>query len=182
MRSRVAGTGAFLSAVRLFVAVWPSAEVVATLRGLPRPVVPKLRWTTEDQWHVTLRFLGDVPEEAGRAVLAEVRFGSRPRAVMGPEVGRSGDQLVHVPVAGLEALAAAVEEAAVAVGGPPAARRFWGHLTLGRANRRRADLRRLAGTPVDGAWDVGEVTLVASALHPQGARYSVVARVPLPTP
>ena len=50
--------------MRLFVAAWPPADVVEALRGLDRPVVTGMRWTTADQWHVTLRFLGDVDDPA----------------------------------------------------------------------------------------------------------------------
>ncbi len=48
--------------MRLFVAVWPSAAVVDELRGLERPARPGVRWTTADQWHVTLRFLGEMED------------------------------------------------------------------------------------------------------------------------
>ncbi|NIR41602.1 MAG: RNA 2',3'-cyclic phosphodiesterase, partial [Actinobacteria bacterium] len=43
---------------RLFVAVWPPPSVVDLLARLPRREEPGVRWTTEAQWHVTLRFLG----------------------------------------------------------------------------------------------------------------------------
>ena len=167
--------------MRLFVAVWPSAEVVSALRALPRPAVPGLRWTTEDQWHVTLRFFGEAEVEAAAEALASVRFGSRPEAVMGPSVGRFGDSILHVPVAGLDELAAVVVAATADMGRPPPDRPFRGHLTLGRVNRGRAGLRPLVGTPLAGRWEVGELTLVASRLGREGARYSVVRRVPLPT-
>jgi 2'-5' RNA ligase len=48
--------------VRLFVAVWPNEEVTARIAALDRPEVRGLRWTTPDQWHVTLRFLGQVED------------------------------------------------------------------------------------------------------------------------
>ena len=66
--------------MRLFVAVWPTPAVVEELGALPRPAAPGLRWTTADQWHVTLRFLGDAdPGEAADAVSAVVHRPSRPR-------------------------------------------------------------------------------------------------------
>jgi 2'-5' RNA ligase len=167
--------------VRLFVAIWPSPEVVAALRAMPRPVVPGLRWTTEDQWHVTLRFLGEEDEAAAAEALGRLRFGSRPVAEVGPAVARLGDGILHVPVAGVDGLASAVGAATADVGMPPPARPFRGHLTLARANRRGASLRGLVGTPLAGRWEVEEVALVASRLHPQGARYSVVRRVTLPS-
>ena len=42
---------------RLFVAVWPPDDVLDRLAVLPRPEVDGLRWTDQDHWHVTLRFL-----------------------------------------------------------------------------------------------------------------------------
>jgi 2'-5' RNA ligase len=167
--------------VRLFVAVWPSTEVVATLRALPRPAVPKLRWTTEDQWHVTLRFFGEAEVEEAATALRSVRFGTGPEAVLGPAVGRLGGSIVQVPVAGLDGVAAAVVAATGGVGAPAPDRPFRGHLTLGRVNRGRADLGGLVGTPLAGRWEVGELTLVASRLGRSGARYEVVERVSLPT-
>lgn len=165
------------------MAVWPSPEVMDVLRALPRPPVPGLRWTTEDQWHVTLRFLGEASVEGAGAALRGLRHGERPEAVVGPHTERLGRTIVHLPVAGLDSLAAAVVAATAGVGEePPADRPFRGHLTLGRANRGRADLRAVGGVPAAGRWTVDEVTLVASRLHPKGARYEVVERVSLPTP
>ena len=164
------------------MAVWPSPEVMDVLRALPRPSVPGLRWTTEDQWHVTLRFLGEADVEEASAALRGLSYDSgRVEAALGPRTERLGRTIVHVPVAGLDALAAAVVVATAAAGEPPPDRPFRGHLTLGRANRGRADLRAAAGVAAEGRWPVEEVTLVASRLHPQGARYEVVASVPLPS-
>src|ERR1700674_5370013 len=46
--------------MRLFVAVWLPAPVLAQLDDLARPEMAGVRWTTIDQWHVTLRFLGEL--------------------------------------------------------------------------------------------------------------------------
>ena len=45
---------------RLFVAVWPSADVLDALERLPRPPLAGARWTTRRQWHVTVRYFGVV--------------------------------------------------------------------------------------------------------------------------
>ena len=161
--------------MRLFVAVWPSAAVVDAVRGMPRPETDALRWTTEDQWHVTLRFLGEAEVDGVALALAGVDAPAT-TAVMGPVTGRFGRRIVHVPVSGLDDVAAAVWSAL-----GPEDRPFTGHLTLARArDRRGVDLRPYCGVPIAGEWRVDEITLVASHMSPKGARYEIVERFPLP--
>ena len=165
---------------RLFVAVSPPDRVLDRVAALDRPTVAGLRWTGREQWHVTLRFLGrvDAVDDAVRA-LASVRAAPT-EAVAGPAVGRFGHRVLHVPVAGLEELAAAVTAATAHVGQPPEDRPFVGHLTLARvAKGARVDLRRLDGQLVSGRWVVDEVCLVESHLSREGARYEVLERVRL---
>lgn len=164
-------------AVRLFVAVRLPAAVLDLVRALPRPDRPGVRWTTEEQWHVTLRFLGNVDDgDAAVDALRSVRAAPC-EAVLGPVVRRLGSGVVCVPVAGLGDVAAAVVEATAAVGDPPDARPFFGHLTLARL--RRVKPRGLLGAPISASWPVTEVELIESRLHPDGARYRTVAVHPL---
>ena len=180
---------------RLFVAVWPPEDLLQALEGLERPQAPGLRWTTRDQWHVTLRFLGSVEE--GEAAALMVRLGQlaasgqfdRPVvASAGPAPEALGRGVWMLPVAGLDGLAEAVGEAVdgpavdagaavrpeePGAGGRPG--RFRGHLTLARA-KKPSLLRDLPVPPLRSSWEVQEVTLVNSTLHPAGARYDVVDR------
>ncbi|HSH60543.1 MAG TPA: RNA 2',3'-cyclic phosphodiesterase [Acidimicrobiales bacterium] len=167
--------------MRLFVAVWPSPEIIERLNGLERPDVDGLRWTTADQWHVTLRFLGDADDVAAKDAFGWISAGGPTTAELGPVTGRFGRRVLHVPVAGLEELAAAAVAATAGVGKAPDSRPFSGHVTLGRArDRRGVDLRPVAGVAVAGRWDVSEITLVASHLGGRGpARYEVVETLAL---
>ena len=89
------------------------------MSDLPRPDLASLRWTTEDQWHITLRFLGEVEAPAAVAdALREVPETLRQaeiddvEAVLGAATAWfRGRQILHVPVTGLEALARAVATA-----------------------------------------------------------------------
>lgn len=156
---------------RLFVAVVPPDDVLDRVAALDRPPVPGLRWTTRDQWHVTLRFLGDADAAEVVAALGEVRA-SETEAVMGPAVDRFGHRVLHVPVAGLDGLAEAVVRATSHLGRPPDDRPFAGHLTLARvAKGAKVDLRRLAGAPVEGQWPVRELHLVESRPSAAGSQY-----------
>ncbi len=172
--------------MRLFVAVDPPAELVDQLRTLPRPAHRGVRWTTPEQWHITLRFLGDVgdPDAVATALVAlpalpAVRDGAPPEARLGPSVAWFPNRRVlQLPVAGLDELAAATREVTRPWGveaEPP----FTGHLTLARVRGDGRGPRALAGEPFDARFAVGAVVLCESVLRPQGSRYRAVETVPL---
>jgi 2'-5' RNA ligase len=170
-------------AVRLFVAVWPPDEVRAAVERLPRPEHPAVRWTTPDQWHVTLRFLGEVADDDVPAVTAGLRAVGEQHTArevqLGPRSTRLGKGPLVVPVAGLDDLAAAVLDATADVGAPPGRRPFTGHLTLARGRGRRPIPAVLAGAELAARWLVTEVVLVRSRPGAEGARYDVIATAPL---
>lgn len=170
--------------MRLFVAVWPPADVVERLEALPRPARPGLRWTTAAQWHITLRFLGSVADaDFARLDAAMEEAARRPplSAVAGPTLTRLGPGVLCLPVAGLDPLAAAVVERTAAIGEPAGDRPFRGHLTIARAGR-GVDPRPRPPVAFSATWAVEEVTVVSSTLHRDGARYEVVARFLLEKP
>lgn len=170
--------------MRLFVAVWPPPDVVEALAAVPRPKRPELRWTAPGQWHVTLRFFGEVDIDEGVAAgegVAEVAAGASVTPVeLGPAVAALGHRVLQVPVTGLGQVAGALATRTATIGVAPAARPFSGHVTLARV-RRRGSLDGLTGTPVGGRWEVRELSLVASTSsgrHGVPNRYEVVASFP----
>ena len=160
---------------RVFVAAWPPPVVADQLADLPVPDVAGLRRTRKENLHVTLRFLGDV---AVPAVVERARTAALPTATatLGPATARLGPQVVMVPVAGLDDLAAAVARATADLGRPPR-HPFRGHVTLARA-RHDAAAAPATGVPVSGRFAVTEVAVVTSETRPEGARYTTVATVP----
>lgn len=142
-----------------------------------------IRWTTRSQWHVTLRFLGDVPDPDDvmsaleRADLASVGW---VEASMGPAVERLGRGVLCVPVAGLDTLAVAVIEATAHIGQPPDPRPFHGHLTLARLPRKgRVDTSSWVGRAIAASWPVEAVHLMRSHTHSHGARYETLHATPV---
>jgi 2'-5' RNA ligase len=176
--------------MRLFVAVWPPDEVIESISGLDRPPLRELRWTTRPQWHVTLRFLGEVDEVGLVSDALRVLTGSGvAHAVLGPSTAWfPGRRVLQVPVSGLEGLSDRVERAltgvdlgtVASVGAEPP---FRGHLTIARVRGRgRVDSGhavRLAGMPVRAEWTVTSLSLVSSALTADGPVYSEVSKVEL---
>jgi RNA 2',3'-cyclic 3'-phosphodiesterase len=156
------------------------------VRALARPELRHLRWTTPEQWHVTLRFLGEVadPDPVARAlheVSGALRASGEPpvEAVMGPaSAWFPGRNILQVPVAGLDALASAVARATAPWGAPPE-QPFSGHLTLARTRGRVRGPASLAGAPLAAEWSVPAIELVSSTPGPAGSRYRVEAQVAL---
>ncbi len=181
-------------AERLFLALWPPAEIVEALAALPRPAEAGVRWVEPDHWHITLRFFGEAePVAVGAAIdaLVEAPIAGAPIAdtpiddravevVLGPKVSRLGRAVVCLPARGLDELARRIAAATGDLGQPPDPRPFAGHLTLARLRHRAAC--GLAGAPFSARFPATELTLVASRRGPTGLRYDVIARWPLPLP
>lgn len=170
--------------MRIFAGVWPPDRVVRVLSALQRPHVPGVRWTDPARWHVTLAFLGEVPDDAVPALgaaLVEVaaRAAGPPEATLGPAVAVLGRGVLCVPVAGLDQLALTTREALVGDAARPGP--FSGHLTLARAKGRRRMPAALAGEQVQASWRVGELRLVASTTGADGPRYTAVVRATVPS-
>jgi 2'-5' RNA ligase len=166
---------------RLFVAVRPPPPVLARIAELPMPDEAGVRWVRRDQWHVTLRFLGDAGIDEVSAALDEASPALRAlpptAAELGPRVARLGRAVICLPVAGLGLLAAVVAEATGSLGEPVDPRPFHGHLTLARLRHRGAC--RLAGHPLEARFDVVEIELVSSVLGRSGAQHEIVRALPL---
>lgn len=154
------------------------------LLPLPRKVDPALM-------HLTLVFLGEVPEpalEAAHEAFAALKVAPFPLALQG--LGLFGGDRPKVAWAGvapsepLMRLQARTEHAARAAGLAPEHRRFTPHVTLGRfpppAFAQAATLERaVAETPfAAGPWAVQDMVLWRSHLSPKGPRYEELARYP----
>lgn len=163
--------------------MWPMPEVVAALEGLPRPEHSAVRWTARAQWHITLRFLGEMPDGEVPALIEAIRevAASHPprRAELGPTTARLSRRTLVVPVAGVDDLGAAVVDATRSMGAPAGDRPFRAHLTLARSRGDGPLPRQLAGQEIRASWVADELTLIRSHLERGVARYETVATTPL---
>lgn len=175
--------------MRLFVALPVPAAVrrrlEAAVDGLPERY-PGLRWTRPEGWHVTLAFLGEVPEDTvdtvTGTVAAAVSGATAPTLRLG-EPGRFGRTVAWVgvvdePPGTVAALGATVQTALVDAGLRLDRRDVHPHLTLARV-RRGARLPRhlLDDLPrVEAGWTPEAVVTYRSHLQPGGAVYEPLAR------
>ncbi len=170
------------------------------LQSLLAPDLPGTRWVTPDQFHLTLAFLGDVPDidlapvcrAVGEATAQFRRLtlnlqslgafpdAERPRTVWVGLAGPDHDMML--------ALQAAIAEAVAAVGYPAEGERFMPHITLGRLKGGKEGagdvLRQVAHfrTWSAGNFDATQVITYASTLAPEGPTYMTLASSTLRTP
>lgn len=159
--------------MRLFVAVWPPDNAIELVRALPRPNTPGVRWSTEDQWHVTLRFLGNVDDvDEVRDALGTIDLPAT-EVRLGPATKRLGNGVLMLPVHGVDDLAHAVLRVTDEIV-PAEERHFTGHLTVARAKSRGAIPKSIEGTPLESSWTATSFALVRSQTKPSGAVYTDV--------
>jgi 2'-5' RNA ligase len=164
---------------RLFIAVPLPAAVADELASLPRAEQAGVRWTTREQWHITLRFLGSCEVADAVDALGSLHAPA-PTVVLGPQVSRLGRNVVCVPVEGLAELAAAVGAATAAIGDPPDPRPFRGHITIARLKHRAAC--GVTGARISTSFVADRIELVESTLRPDGPVYETRSTVSLPSP
>ena len=161
---------------RLFIAVWPPEDVISELMSLPRKDQRGVRFVDPDNWHITLRFLG----EADPARVLDALDGAtlpRVSARLGPAVDMLAERALVIPASGLDELAEQVTALTAQIG-TPTRKRFFGHLTLARVKPHVA-MPRALGSMVSAEFDVDEIALVQSRLDPDGARYETLEAFPL---
>ena len=188
--------------LRLFAALDPSGPVreqiadrQAVVRRAAGHLADLVRWTPVDRLHVTLQFLGAVPEErvpSIRAAMEAAAAASRPLALevigAGGFPGPGRPRVVWLGVRDdegrLVALAADLADRLAALGFPRTGRPLSPHFTLGRARDGRGP-PGLGGAIAAAAvapgirWPATELCLFRSHLSSAGARYEALARFPL---
>jgi len=174
---------------RLFVALRPPAfirQLLLTAMG----GISGARWQTDDQLHLTLRFIGEVDRhlaEDVHAVLGGVHHPPFELALNGlgyfdrrgfPDAVWAGVS----PHDQVKALHKKVDAALLRVGVPPDERAFLPHVTLARLSRSAGPIGNLleeAGGLTSPAFAVDSFALFESDLTNEAAVYSVVERYPL---
>ena len=174
---------------RLFSAIEIPPSIAERLTLL-RAGLSGARWIDPENYHLTLRFIGDVDRHTARdftTALGEIEAapfelslnglgsfgGGKPRAIFA-DIG---------PSEGLEALRRANERAAREAGLPPEGRNFKPHVTLARLRGARADavaayLERQGGIGPE-SFTVSRFVLYSSRNSVGGGPYVVEAAYPL---
>ena len=182
--------------MRLFVAVVPPAEALDHLAEFlePRRDVEGPRWTSREQWHLTLAFMPSAPERVVEELVEELEAAvtGRSPVVLGldgggcfPDVPRA--RVLWAGVRGgesLRPLARAVRSVCSRAGASPDGGPFRAHVTLARFARPVDATRwvRVLESYEGPGWVARELVLVESHLprergHPP--RHEVLAHLPV---
>jgi 2'-5' RNA ligase len=174
---------------RIFTGVEIPAEVARSL-SLLRGGIPGARWVDPENYHLTLRFIGDVDHVIARDVMQmlgsvarqsfEIAFngldqfgGKKPRAVFAM-VAANGR---------LAELQAEHERILQRIGLPPEQRKFTPHVTLARlrdsSSRKVADYLSIRGAFKTPPFPVTRFVLFSSRASTGGGPYVIEAAYPL---
>lgn len=175
---------------RLFVALELPPPVIEALGSLCEGV-PSARWSSDDQFHLTLRFIGEVDRVAFDDIaheLSNIEADAFELALAG--VGhyppRGAPRVLWAGVrsnVALMALQSRIESAVVRAGQPPETRKFSAHVTLARL--RNAPLERVSaflmrhGLFATEPFEVTAFHLYSSRMTPSGSHYEIEASFPL---
>lgn len=190
------------SSIRLFVAVALPDEVKERMQETQNELKASageaaVRWTRPEQFHLTLRFLGNVDSsriEALKQSLGAVCAGFPPLCLRAADVGffpgPRRPRVVWVGISDaagiLTSLHEGIQTATAGFTSESREERFAGHVTLGRVKEIHShDAERLTAAAARfshrefGAWTACETQLVWSQLSPKGASHTVLHAFPL---
>jgi 2'-5' RNA ligase len=188
--------------MRIFVGLDIDDEIrerIARFIAEMRALAPDVRWVAPESLHVTLKFIGEKPDNVVKQVqdsLSSISATGFDLSFRGcgffPTAKSARVFWVGIDAGtGLAKLASQVEDALVGIGIPKEARAFSPHLTLARAGsgapRRRKDdksnmlfaklQQKLTESPAPefGTMSAREFFLYRSQLSSQGSRYTKIA-------
>lgn len=174
---------------RLFAAIRPPQHIRRSLLDVMGGV-SGARWQSDDQLHLTLRFIGEVEAHVAEDVAAALGSVHHPRFEIAldrigsferrgqPEVIWAG----VTPHDQLKSLHKKVDQACQRAGLAPEGRAYSPHITLARLKRgsgRIASLIETSGGLSSEPFPVESFCLYESQLTPEGAVYTIVERYKL---
>jgi RNA 2',3'-cyclic 3'-phosphodiesterase len=192
--------------MRLFLAIELPEPIREYLAGVRRHLEGEeyrtigdnlVSWVAPENWHVTLKFLGDVDDPRVADVIDALKEVSvAPMNLLPARMAyfphRGSVHVVAVEVldkaGALNQLHTHVEQACEELGFAREGRTFTGHITLGRVKRGKHDTSAGALCKIHAiklfpgpAFQVESMSLMQSELTPHGSRYTRLATIPVQT-
>jgi len=174
---------------RLFAAIRPPDRIRDLLLGMMGGV-SDARWQTDEQLHLTLRFIGEVDRHRAGDIHAALGTIHPPPFEIALKGLGTFDRRGHpetvwagvAPHEPLKVLHNKIDQAIARVGIAPEQRAYLPHITLARLKRSSGPVRDLLEQScgfTSPPFRVESFALFESKLTPEGAAYSMVERYPL---
>ena len=175
-----------MNSIRAFIALAVAPNVVRNILRCQDELASQagdcVRWTPDEQIHLTLQFLGNISPADLEVIQARLQDVMKPLHLRAHGLGGfpslRNPRVIWVGLTGdidqLKSVQAAVETAT----GRSEERKFHPHLTIGRVREgRHLNVTLDPWKDHDfGEWDIRELLLMQSKLSPKGATHSVIAR------
>jgi len=180
--------------IRCFFGVPLEAETTKTLLAISNeltdiPLAKRIKWTSAENLHITMRFLGDINPQRIRNICNNVSFALKDSksfqlSLTAPHLfpNRKRAQIISALTRDdteLNLLAKIMETALERSGFTPEKRRFRGHITMARSKSPIKDYKVLEQHERSLTTRVNNVVFFQSELRPEGAKYSIIERFEL---
>lgn len=175
--------------MRLFLSlpVPPTAVEPSVLTRLKNRF-PDARWSPSDQWHITLKFLGETPIDKVESIAHAARgvaAAARPLTILGGPWGIFPGQPgifwlgAQSPSGALSELAHQLDSALVSLGFSAERRPFQAHITLARFSRPLLSLPSDLPSLEESRFEAGALDLMESRPHRNGSTYRCLKQMVL---
>lgn len=187
--------------MRTFIAIELDEAIRERLAGVQerlRGMATGVKWVRPQNVHLTLKFLGEIEEDAGESIaaaLAEAASGVEPFEMRVTGVGsfppKGAPRVVWAgieePTGRLLELHRRIEQALEPLGFEREKRRFTAHATIGRVKKPRGGHKLRQALEPRGGDDFGvqaveDMVLLRSQLSPTGPTYTLLRRLQLGGP
>ncbi|MHB9154722.1 MAG: RNA 2',3'-cyclic phosphodiesterase [Endomicrobiales bacterium] len=184
--------------MRIFIAVNLPEDVkeqIERVQETLKKTLVDVRWVKKEKFHLTLKFLGEVPEEKAAEVVATLSRASRPRQPftvalkgLGAFPGLRRPRVVWAGIqegqSELKAVARDIENELEPLGFQKEKREFSGHLTLGRVRSPQnlsALVKKIASleTVEMGSFSARSIEVMISAPGSGGSTYQCLKSISL---
>jgi len=166
------------------------ADIISQLKK--QSDLPHIRWSSVENWHITVRFLGSVSDEKIDKCIAYAQSALQDIAPFEFTLGHltvfpsAHPRMLAIQIPldpALSELHRVMEEAMVAIGFKPESHAFFPHITLGKFQRPSLDsldffdsLKKVDVTQ-NQTEEVKEIALFSSETKPEGSVYKLVSQL-----
>jgi|YelNatPaOPRAMG01_1025707.scaffolds.fasta_scaffold27837_4 2'-5' RNA ligase len=171
--------------LRLFIGIELPQDIkegLTRIENTLKPRISNVKWVEKENFHITLRFLGEIKEETLKDIEASVEETANNYSSFNVSLSKIG-RFPYVIWIGIEEgrevlanIAYTLEESLIRYNFPPADKPFSPHITLGRSRKPIKNIPQEDFIPLH--FRVDSISIIQSTLLPDGPIYKSLRRFP----